>query len=72
MSAEHDYRHHADIWQAPCPDCKSKTKRCKRPSGHDATYWHKSREDAFARLNPDCPGCRAWLTLRAAELTLFD
>jgi len=39
---------HAD--EAPCPDCGSKTSRCRRGSGHDAAAWHRRRRDVFEAL----------------------
>ena len=36
-----------------CPDCHSTRKRCMRPSGHEASAWHKSREVLFDQVNAE-------------------
>lgn len=30
-----------------CPTCHSRTKKCKRPSGHDASHWHADRVELW-------------------------
>ena len=52
-----------------CPTCGATGKRCKRPSEHEAAEWHVEREDALAAQFPNCPGCAAWLQLRAQGVT---
>lgn len=52
---------------AVCPECKSDTKVCYRPSGHIVfgKEWHMAREDATAILNKDhCEKCRQWIKTR--------
>ena len=43
-----------------CPMCASTSKKCKRPSGHDATQWHIEREHVQALLCR-CRICLDWL-----------
>lgn len=51
-----------------CPVCESTSKRCKRPSGHEADTWHVAREDELAQLCR-CETCIAWLTRRGLVAT---
>lgn len=34
-----------------CPQCGSARKRCMRPSGHEASEWHKDRVELFDQVN---------------------
>lgn len=54
---------HIDVEIPKCPVCESTSKRCKRPSEHEATQWHVEREDALAKLC-GCAVCKAWLKRR--------
>jgi hypothetical protein len=36
-----------------CPDCHSAGKRCMRPSGWEASAWHKARVVLFGQVNAE-------------------
>lgn len=48
------YCPHGTVGSLPaCPDCGSHTKRCKRPSGHDAAEWHAARVEEWRKHVPE-------------------